>query len=111
MGETFEREDTFWEPGEQGSLSQKSQLMHYCACFIILLSFEKILSQIFWVESGEKARRESCFLRRQEEGEECVGICLIGLACYTYIPMLDFDYYFLFLLSLSEGLLMWAQTN
>lgn len=80
--------------------------MHDCACFIILLSFEKILSQIFWVESGEKARRESCFLRRQEEGEKCVGIRLIGLACYTYIPMLDFDYYFLFLLSLSEGLLM-----
>lgn len=56
--------------------------MHYCvACFIILLSFEKILSHIFGVELGEKARRESCLLRRQEEGEECAGICLIGLAC------------------------------
>lgn len=62
--------------------------MHCCvAFFIILLSFEKILSQILGVEMGEKARRESCcFCRRQEEGEECVGICLIGLACYTYIP-------------------------
>ena len=61
--------------------------MHYCvACFIILLSFEKILSQIFGVELGEKARRESYFLKRQEEGEECVGICLIGLGCYTYKP-------------------------
>lgn len=61
--------------------------MHYCvACFIILLSFEKILNHISGVELGEKARRESCLLRRQEEGEKCVGICLIGLASYPHIP-------------------------
>lgn len=71
--------------------------MHYCvAGFIILLSFEKILSQIFGVALGEKARRESCFLRKQEKGEECVGICLIALACYTYIPTLHWTLITLF---------------
>lgn len=60
--------------------------MHNCVtCFIILLSFEKILSQIR-IELGEKVRRQTSF-RRQEEEETCVGIYIIGLACYTYIPM------------------------
>lgn len=54
-----------------------------CCLLYTLFSFEKILSQILGIELGEKAR-ESCFLRRQEEGEQGVGISLIGLACYTY---------------------------